>query len=194
MKFLRLGVTALVSAVLILVPLAPASAHNSALSSTPAEGSTVTTQPGTFTLTTNDALMQVPESNLMYVVDSAGRYYGDGCATVKGASISTTATLGAAGDYTVQWRVVSTDGHPVSGSWSFHWAPVAGQPVGTSAASAPICGGGNKAVETAVATAVPTSSASASSPWTTLLWFGGAIVVMIAAAGLTFAFLTRKRR
>ncbi|MEY4102751.1 MAG: hypothetical protein RIR88_885 [Actinomycetota bacterium] len=191
MSLLRCGVTALVSAVLVVVPLTSASAHNSAITSTPAEGSTVTVQPGVLTLVTNDDLLNVPASNVMVVTDATGRYYGDGCATVKGPSISTNAQLGAAGDYTVQWRVVSGDGHPVSGSWSFHFAPAAGQKLAEGSLVQPVCAA-NKPVETP-ATSQQSASGTGSGSGSTLIWFLVAIAAMIAAAGVTFAALTRKR-
>jgi methionine-rich copper-binding protein CopC len=193
MKLLRLGVTALVSAVLVVVPLTPASAHNSVLSSTPAEGSTVTVQPGTLTLVTNDDLLNVPASNLMLVTDGSGRHYGDGCAIVKGASISTKAQLGVAGDYTVQWRVVSGDGHPVSGSWSFHWAPTSDQKLAAGSSSQPVCAASNP-LETPTATAQSNAAGSGSGQSSTLIWFLVALGAMVAAAGVTFGLLTRKRK
>ena len=192
MNLFRLGVTALVSAVLIAVPLAPASAHNSVVSTTPGAGSTVTVQPGTITLVSNDELLNVPASNLISVTDAPGRFYGDGCATVKGVSISTKAQLGGAGDYTVQWRVVSADGHPVSGSWSFHWAPEAGQVLATGSVQQPVCPG-SVPLETPTPSAASSASNSSGSS-TTLIWFLIAIASMIAAAGVTFTVLTRKRR
>jgi methionine-rich copper-binding protein CopC len=193
MSLFRLGVTALVSAVLVVVPLAPASAHNSAISSTPADGSTVTVQPGTLTLVTNDELLNVPASNVMVVKDSSGRFYGDGCSSVKGASISTSAQLGAAGEYTVQWRVVSADGHPVSGSWTFRWEPSAAQQLTEGVTSQPACAA-SKPLETPAPVSQTTTSSSSNSSATTVIWFLVAIAAMIAAAGVTFRVLTRKRK
>ena len=193
MNLLRLGVTALVSAVLVVVPLAPASAHNSAITSTPADGSTVTVQPGVLTLVTNDDLLNVPASNLMVATDASGRFYGDGCATVKGTSISTNAQLGVAGDYTVQWRVVSGDGHPVSGSWSFHWAPAPDQKLAAGSSSQPVCAGSTPR-ETPTATAQSNTAGTGSGQSTTLIWFLAALCAMVVAAGITFGLLTRKRK
>ncbi|MET0726455.1 MAG: copper resistance CopC family protein, partial [Leifsonia sp.] len=104
---------------------APASAHNYPVGSTPAEGATVTVQPDVISLTTNDNLLDFGSSSAIQVSgpSDAPLYYGDGCATVTDATVETTAQLGAPGEYTVQWQVVSTDGHPVSGSFTFDWQP-----------------------------------------------------------------------
>jgi len=191
-SLLRICASALVSAVLVVVPLTPAFAHNYLVSTTPASDSTVSVQPDNITLVTNDVLINVPASNVLSVTDSAGRFYGDGCATVKGVSISTKAQLGATGDYTVQWRVVSADGHPVSGSWSFHWAPEAGQVLATGSAQQPVCPG-SVPLETPAPSATSSASNSSGSS-NTIIWFLIAIASMIAAAGVTFAVLTRRRK
>src|SRR5690606_17231618 len=62
-----------------------ASAHNFIVSTTPAEGSTLTTLPAQFEVTTNDDLLDVTgnaDAFVLDIVDSDGLYYGDGCITV----------------------------------------------------------------------------------------------------------------
>lgn len=122
---------------------ASAQAHNYIVSSTPAEGATIATLPASFGVTTNDNLLSLGGATggfALQVKDSAGLFYEDGCITVAGPTMSTSAVLGAPGPYTVLWQLVSIDGHSVSGSYDFTWAPAAGQTTATGTSAAPVCG------------------------------------------------------
>ena len=62
----------------------------------------------------------VPEFAAMTVVGPDANLWSIGDPRVQGAVISIgVRPLGPAGTYTVNYRVTSADGHPVSGSWSF---------------------------------------------------------------------------
>ena len=195
-----LGVAAVVAAALGF-SAAPASAHNYPVGYTPAENSVVTEQPGHFTVTTNDTLLNLDGTgtgNAMRISGptSAPLYYGDGCVTLFGAKLETTAQLGQPGEYTVTWQVVSTDGHPVSGSYTFTWQPAAGQVLAAGAAAAPTCGttaptDASGTVPDASATAAPGAAQSAVAS-TDLLWIGGAAAAVIVAVAATL-LLTRRR-
>jgi methionine-rich copper-binding protein CopC len=120
--------------------VAPASAHNYVVSTAPAADSTVTEQPGTVGLTTNDALLDAGgDANLLRISGPDG-YYGDGCTVVEGPTATMNAELGAAGAYTVEWQVVSTDGHPISGQFAFTWQPAEGAELAIARAEPPVCG------------------------------------------------------
>ncbi|MET1051486.1 MAG: copper resistance CopC family protein [Mycetocola sp.] len=193
-------------AMVALFGLTPAQAHNAFVSSNPAEGSVVTEQVGTFAVTTSDLLLDSgTDSPTTYIQvrgpgDSA-LYYGDGCATVDGATVTMPAQLGAAGDYTVLWGVVSADGHPITGEFGFTWAPADGQELGEGFAAAPTCGvappaSESPAPETAApvtptdsATTAPSASSSpaasaddASASAADILWIGAAVGVLVIAA------------
>ena len=110
----------------VLGTAAPAQAHNFLVSSTPAAGELVTTLPEAISVTTNGPLLDLSGTGAGFaiqVTDAAGTFYGDGCLTVSGASLSTPAALGAAGTYRVVWQVVSEDGHTVSDEFTFEWSP-----------------------------------------------------------------------
>ncbi len=174
----------------------PAQAHNFIVSSTPSSGEVLTTLPAQFIITTNGPLFTLQHSTngfAMEIRDATGQYYGDGCLTVSGPSMSQTAALGVAGSYTVLWQLVSSDGHTVSGEYPFTWAPEAGQPVSVGASIPPDCHGttGGQAPNpnpTAVATDSRTSSANLSD----VLWIGGAIAAVLLAALVTFLILGRR--
>ena len=189
-----LAVGALVAAVPVLGLAAPASAHNYLVSSTPAAGETLTALPAQFSVTTNDTLLDLSGTGAgfgLLVQDAEGNYYGDGCFTISGASLSTDAALGAAGEYTLTWQLVSTDAHPVSGDYTFEWAPPAGFSPSEGAAAAPTCGGENTVdVPTAEPEASGTDIAAVDSA---LPWIAGAVVAVGLAVGVTL-FLVRPRK
>jgi len=53
------------------------------------------------------------------VSDAQGNDQPVGCLSAAGSSVSSTASLAAAGDYTVVWRSVGNDGHPLEGTFKF---------------------------------------------------------------------------
>lgn len=137
---------AIVVAAALAWSAAPASAHNYVVGSTPAEGAVVTEQPALFSVTTNDALLDLggggAGSGLIVSGPSDAStplYYGDGCVSLLGATIEGEAQLGRPGDYTVTWQVVSTDGHPVSGEYTFTWQPDADQSLAEGSPEVPVC-------------------------------------------------------
>lgn len=136
---------------------ASASAHNYLVSSTPKAGSTLTALPSKFVITTNEGLLDLSGHGAgfaLQVKDAAGKFYGDGCVTVTGPAMSVTAALGAPGKYTVIWQVVSADGHVVSDTYGFTWAPAASFTPSQGVATAPDCGGksGGSAVSSSTTT------------------------------------------
>ena len=117
----RAAVLALVGALLAAMALAgagTASAHAARIATDPAENAALTQGPKRVSATFNEAL--APEFAAMTVVGPDGNLWSVGDPQVQGAVIGVDVrTLGPAGTYTVNYRVTSADGHPVSGSWSF---------------------------------------------------------------------------
>ncbi|ANJ28004.1 copper resistance CopC family protein [Agromyces aureus] len=187
------------SALLVTVPAVSASAHNSVISTTPADGAVVTEQPGTVSLTTNDALLDLGTGAALLVQGPDDRYYGDGCATIDGATASSAVDLGEAGTYTVLWQVVSTDGHPISGEWTFEWQPAEGAVLATGT-DAPACGGDAtgsgkpdpSATGDASDQAEDGGADAAASGSTDLLWLGAGVVVVLVAGVATWLFVRRR--
>jgi methionine-rich copper-binding protein CopC len=177
---------------------APAQAHNYVLATIPASGSVLTQLPEQFSVTTNDNLLNLAGQGNGFVLqirDAGGAYYGDGCVTVQGATMSATAALGKPGDYTIAWQLISTDGHTVADNISFTWQPDANQPApSASSATPPDCHGTHSAATSAQTTqpsAPPTASAV---PLGNVLWIGGAILVVGLAAGTTLLVATRRTK
>jgi copper transport protein len=108
-----------VGALLLLVvgTAAPASAHATLVSSDPAEGVVLSEAPEQILLTFNEAVAKVPDG--VEVFDASGEPV-DSEAEVDGPELAI-ALAEEVGDGTlvVVWRLVSEDGHPVTGSLTF---------------------------------------------------------------------------
>jgi copper resistance protein C len=93
-------------------------AHNVLIASDPPDGSSVATGPSTVTL---DFDLPVKESfSTVTVVGPDSGHFENGPATVDGNVVrAPVLPLGPAGVYTVGYRIVSDDGHPVSGTVRF---------------------------------------------------------------------------
>ncbi|CAQ02891.1 copper resistance CopC family protein [Clavibacter sepedonicus] len=135
-----------------------ASAHNYLVSSSPAAGSTIDAPPSEVTLTFNDVILDLAAaggaggdastgsapaggSSVVQVTgpDGQGRHFETGCATDSGRSVTVPVALGGSGQYTVTWRVVSADGHPVSDSIAFTYQAPAGATASAGTADGPGC-------------------------------------------------------
>src|SRR6185369_9573125 len=101
-----------VGSLLAVVSAAPASAHASLVHASPADRSAVATAPTAVSLTFDENI-RMPSVILVYDADGASVVQGKTSVADNTASIGVDAT--ATGDYTVVYRVVSTDGHPVAG-------------------------------------------------------------------------------
>lgn len=123
------GAIALVFGIGLLAgPASPASAHDGLVSSTPGSGESATASPSTVTLTFSGEILEgSPTAVVVEVTDAAGTPVSDGDAVVDGVTVTQQITPDLPdGDYTVTWRVVSSDGHPISADFHFFIAPAAG--------------------------------------------------------------------
>ncbi|MFG1917011.1 copper resistance protein CopC [Micromonospora sp. NPDC048898] len=135
----RFGAAVLAVLVTLLVPAAPAWAHNSLKSATPARDATVPSAPTEVALEFMQRLD--PAFTTIVLTDATKRKLATGEPVVAGAksTVQVTDTL-PNGTYTVAYRVVSVDGHPVQGSYPFTVADPAASAApsadaGTSAAT-----------------------------------------------------------
>jgi len=118
---LPLVATALIAAVIAGLTATPAAAHASLVSSSPPDGSAATTPPVTVELTFSE---DVTAPSIIAVTGPEGVQVADGPTQIrKSSAIQPLKTLTAAGAYKITYRVVSADGHPVSGQLTFTYAP-----------------------------------------------------------------------
>ena len=105
---------------IVLAVAAPASAHATLESTTPAENSVVATAPSQVTLTFDEGVGISDDS--IRVFDPAGDRVDDGHTTSTSnpdtIEINLRSGLGK-GTYTVAWHVISADSHPVEGAYVF---------------------------------------------------------------------------
>ena len=108
---------AAVVGVLLVLAAAPASAHAVLVSTSPASGSTIPTPPPGITLTFDEAVR--PPAYI--VVTGPGGVRADvGAARIQGANVTTALRRTvSAGTYSVAYRVVSDDGHPVEATFTY---------------------------------------------------------------------------
>lgn len=117
--FTRTTIATLV-AVLALLGAAPqALAHNTLTGSDPKEGTKVDVAPDTVTLMF-DQEVQSGDVNQIVVNGPDGGQWARGQVEVDGTEVSRSlGELGPAGEYTIGYRILSADGHPVTGEIPF---------------------------------------------------------------------------
>jgi methionine-rich copper-binding protein CopC len=196
MKREKIAVGAAVIGLLVLGLASPAQAHNYLVKSDPTAGQILTALPKEFSVTTNDLLLNLDKNNgfALQVTDAAGRYYGDGCVTVAQDTVSTDASLGAAGPYTMTWQLVSTDGHQVSNTIAFTWKPPAGFAAAPGASTVPDCNGTLKTNAKGDGVATSTKSVVDTGVLSTVLWAGGGILVIGIAVITTIVIAGRRKK
>jgi copper resistance protein C len=114
----RVGLLLAALALIATVTAPLAFAHATRVSCQPADNAVLTTGPDQVSATFNEQLQT--SFAAMAVVGPDGNLWSTGQPTVQGAVVSVgVRPLGPTGSYTVNYRVTSTDGHVVSGSWSF---------------------------------------------------------------------------
>ncbi len=167
---MRRGVMVLLlTGLALLLGTTPAWAHSRLESSDPASGSSLAAAPQKVSLTFDEPVQ--PGFTVITVIGPDGGDYHSGEISEVDDTVSVgLLPLGPAGAYQIGYRVVSADGHPVSGSVPFTLttagtgsgaaAPPSGSTAGTPAAAP--AGGGDAPV------------------WP---WIAGAVVVLLIGVG-----------
>ena len=106
----------------LLFLISPASAHTSLVSSLPESGAVLNEVPSEVRLKFNEDLLLVDTKNpnRIEVINGIGQVVS-GMTMVDGPEIYTPLDLSfePSGEYTVKYRVVSADGHPIEGEYQF---------------------------------------------------------------------------
>ena len=161
----RWAVAALLTAVALIGFAGVASAHNVLTGSDPEDGAVLDSAPPSVSLTFDQPVQNFEP--VIAVTGPNGNRFESGPVTVSG-NTATVALSGAgpAGSYTVAYRVVSADGHPVTGEIGYALSSQAG---GTVTGAPPADG--------------TSDGDSASNGLTGWLWAGiGLAVVLVIAA------------
>ncbi len=157
------GLLALLAAsVLAIVGALPASAHASLVRSSPESGATLTAAPPEVALTFNE------EINPQFATVTVKA--GDSTASTGDPEVDGTTVYQpldpemTAGKYTVAYRVTSADGHPVSGSFDFTYAPGGGdEGEGETGGSTPTTSDARSTSSTSSTTSEESGSATSTS-------------------------------
>lgn len=169
---IRIRATVALALALVLTAFAaPAFAHDELIGSTPAAGSAVDALPNEVALTFSGVLLDETGTTDVVVKDAAGTDLAAGDPVLDGTRLTQPLTGDASGLVTVIWRVVSSDGHPVSGEFSFT--------VGDGAT-----------VPTATGLPLPDPQAPPSGP----IWIVLGIVVVGLGGALVAVLVARTRR
>ena len=103
----------------------PASAHASLVKSTPSAGQILDTSPLSVTLTFDDDLIEIDgqDVNQISVYKDVDTKVDLGDSSANGASVSVSLKSEIVGNFRVIYRVLSNDGHPVSGEFEYRVNP-----------------------------------------------------------------------
>lgn len=169
----RLAVLIVAAVVGLFSGAGVASAHNVLTGSDPADGATVAALPTTVTLTFDQPIQNIDP--VLVVSGPNGNVFTAGPPTIDGNVISApVGPAGPAGQYRAAWRIVSADGHPVTGQITF---TLSASGAGTATGSAPAAGSGSSG-----SSGSSSGSSGGLSGW---LWLGlgvAAVLVVIAVA------------
>ena len=138
-RVVSLLLTGLVAGAVVLGTAAPALAHNVLVGSDPQDGSQLEAGPASITLTFDQPVQAGEKFNTITVTGPEGtRWEAGGEPTVKNNSVVfPVRPLGPAAEYTVGYRILSADGHPVTGSLKFTLTKAgSGTPAPASASAA----------------------------------------------------------
>lgn len=107
---------------LLWLPLPLAQAHAELVSSNPAVGAHLAVLPSRIVVTFDGNLLTIgsAKTNVLVLKDPQGSQIDAKDSHVSGATLTVGVNpVSATGEFTVSWRVVSSDGHPEEGSYTF---------------------------------------------------------------------------
>lgn len=160
---------ALAATVTIWLPASPAFAHAAFTGSTPSDGETLQGPPDQIRLEFNETVDERFVETALTGPD--GQPVDIGETTVEVGAVIFTADITAAGDYTVGYRIVSTDGHPVEGEITFTVTAVPDTATPSPAPAPAATRPGDESDESPAASWIPTAAILA-------------VLALIAAAAL----------
>ncbi|WP_168442833.1 MULTISPECIES: copper resistance CopC family protein [unclassified Microbacterium] len=108
-------------------PAPAALAHDNLLDTVPGADETVA-QLDDVALTFSGELIDFSQASFAQVQGPDGLFYESSCSTIDRNILTTPVALGEPGVYTVLWNAVSSDGHPISESFTFTYAPTGIEP------------------------------------------------------------------
>ncbi|MGW3343488.1 copper resistance CopC family protein [Nonomuraea rubra] len=155
------------------VTYSPAQAHNVLIGSDPEDGATLTASPSQVTLVFDQAVRQGYAQ--VGVTGADGSAWADGSAVVAAERVSVKVKpLPAGGSYVVGYRILSADGHPVTGKIGFKLAAAA-TPAASGVAAGAAAGGSS---------ADAAEAAANGGAGMAVVWIVGALLVLAAGTAV----------
>lgn len=188
--------TLVLAAIGILSMPNPAFAHDSLISTSPASDDHLSAAPASVTLTFSAGVLSLGESAVVIVTAPDGTVVSDDNPVIESETVTQAlVTNGAPGTYLVQWRVVSSDGHPIDGEFSYN-VDDAGedQAQATAAPSPTIAASPAEASSTEPAAATPTTAVASHEDPAELTWFFVVATLVFIGAVITTVLLVLRRR
>lgn len=190
----RLTLAALAVALLSVLWVAtPAFAHDELVGTDPASGAAVDALPAQLTLTFSGELIAQEGATAVEVTDAAGASLADGAPVIQANVVTQTLTGEASGAIRVLWKVVSSDGHPISGEYSFTVNAPAPTTTPTETPT-PSAEPTPDEQPTESATPTPTPAGSEGSIDSGVPWVVGGLLVFGIAAAVAYLIISRRRR
>lgn len=157
-------------AAFIFVSAAPAAAHTALEASSPKDGGTIDVAPSRVLMRFTEPVLN--SGYRLVVIGPDDRAYQAGAAQIAGKEVTQALKpLGASGEYRVEFRIVSADGHPLTGGLRF-----------TLSKPGPAAGGAPAVARPAPLAAVSTSdSVNNAPPWAPWIIAGTALVAICGA-------------
>ena len=135
----RVALAATLAVLLSLLFASPAAAHAELLNTTPTNGAQLTRPPTEVQMTFTESVNLLPDG--IRLVDGGGAAVPTPDPTVEGGTVTWQMPADLSeGAYVVTFRVVSADGHPISGAFSFRFAFAAARLAGDASARASCSG------------------------------------------------------
>jgi methionine-rich copper-binding protein CopC len=125
---------------LVVLTAVSGQAHSKLVTSSPANGAVLQAAPAAVVFTFDEALL--PGVDTISINDEAGQNVSSTAVDPRGNTISSSWPAGLpAGTYQVAYRIVSGDGHPVTGAITFSYGVPGSTPLaGVAPADAPTSG------------------------------------------------------
>ncbi|MDN3496109.1 copper resistance protein CopC [Planococcus sp. APC 4015] len=191
-RLLAVAATLLLAVAAVVATAAPASAHDQLIGSTPAADSTVEGMPTEIVLTFSAVIAADPGASEVQVTDAAGTELA-GDPVADGTTLTVPLEGDASGVISVLWKVVSSDGHPISGDLAFTVTPAATPtetPSPTPTPSATVTAAPSETPSPEVTSApAPPAEASDATPWI----IGGLLLLAAVGGGVLYLLVSRAR-
>jgi copper transport protein len=169
-----LALVALAGALVLVAPASPLAAHAVLLSTSPPPGALLEEAPAEVTVTFNEVV--AAEADSIVVIDAAGTVVSEP-AEGRGSTVTAALDPDTTGWHAVSWWVVSADGHPISGAWTFR-----------------IGEGDDDAPEGLEAQAAAAARSSDTARWSFYLTQWASTLAAVVAAGTAFVVAIRGLR